>query len=61
MTQLVRDLLKKSSCLSIRFFVNQPPPLPSPPLFFCHCERIVYWETTVFMAVVFVIYITQAF
>lgn len=31
MTQLVGDLLKISSCLSIRFVVNLPPP-PPPPL-----------------------------
>ena len=76
MTQLVGDLLKKNYRLSFGFVVNQPtpPPLPS---FFCRCERIAVGRQLYFMvlfspeplvsvqyfymAVVFVIYITQVF
>ena len=76
MTQLVGDLLKKKLFFSLRFCC-QPTHSPSPPLFFCRCERIAVGRQLYFMvlfspeplvsvqyfymAVVFVIYITQVF
>ena len=76
MTQLVGDLLKKKLSSFLRFCC-QPTHSPSPPLFFCRCERIAVGRQLYFMvlfspeplvrvqyfymAVVFVIYITQVF
>ena len=76
MTQLVGDLLKKKLSSFLRFCC-QPTPSPSPPLFFCRCERIAVGRQLYFMvlfspeplvsvqyfymAIVFVIYITQVF
>ena len=78
MTQLVGDLLKKKIIVfpSVLLSTN-PLPLPSPPLFFCRCERIAVGRQLYFMvlfspeplvsvqyfymAIVFVIYITQVF
>lgn len=77
MTQLVGDLLKKNYRLSFGFVVNQPTPPPLPSPLFCRCERIAVGRQLYFMvlfspeplvsvqyfymAVVFVIYITQVF
>ena len=76
MTQLVGDLLKKKLSSFLRFCC-QPTHSPSPPLFFCRCERIAVGRQLYFMvlfspeplvsvqyfymAIVFVIYITQVF
>ena len=76
MTQLVGDLLKKKLSSFLRFCC-QPTHSPSPPLFFCRYERIAVGRQLYFMvlfspeplvsvqyfymAVVFVIYITQVF
>ena len=76
MTQLVGDLLKKKLSSFLRFCC-QPTHSPSTPLFFCRCERIAVGRQLYFMvlfspeplvsvqyfymAVVFVIYITQVF